>query len=83
MSQEISRPEQIIGLDVEGLANIKGDATIELVLNGAGYKTAHLHGRTTFNWSGDWYSSDVLVRYTPASRLTTGSVALRYRFKTP
>jgi hypothetical protein len=74
---------QIIGLDVEGVADIKGDATIELVLNGAGYKTVQLHGHTTFNWGGGWYSSDAVVRYAPASRLTTGSVTLKYRFKTP
>jgi hypothetical protein len=73
---------RIYGLDVEGVADIQGDATIELVLNGAGYKTVQLHGHTTFTWGGDWYSPDAIVRYAPASRRTKGSVMLKYRFKT-
>jgi hypothetical protein len=72
---------KIYCLDVEGVADIQGDATIELVLNGAGYKTVQLHGHTTFTWGGDWYSPDAIVRYAPASRLTKGSVMLKYRFK--
>jgi hypothetical protein len=73
---------KIYGLDIEGVADIQGDATIELALNGKGYKTVQLHGHTTFTWSGDWYSPDAIVRYAPASRLTKGSIMLKYRFKT-
>jgi hypothetical protein len=73
---------QIVGLEAEGVADIQGDATIELVLNGAGYKTVQLHDHTNFTWGGDWYSPDAIVRYVPASRMTKGSITLKYRFKT-
>jgi hypothetical protein len=72
---------KISGLDIEGVADIQGDGTIELVLNGAGYKTVQLRGHTTFTWDSDWYSPNAIVRYTPTSGLTKGSIMLKYRFK--
>lgn len=73
---------QIVSLDVKGVADIQGDATIELLLHGASYKRVQLHGHTTFTWGGDWYTPDAIVRYAPASPSTKGSITLEYRFNT-
>ncbi len=69
----------IHSLTVTGLGEIDGDAVIILMLNGGPYKTEPLSGTVDFKWSGDWYSDQAEIRYTPTS-VKGGKLRLRYRF---
>jgi hypothetical protein len=69
----------IVGLEVIGSGQVDGNARVELMLDGRVQEAALLQGPVEFRWSGDWYSPEALVRYTPGSA-TSGSVKLSYRF---
>ena len=74
-----SAPKRVYALDVQGNGRIDGEAEIALILNGQPYKVAHLDGVVHFEWGGDWYSPEAVVRYRPLSA-KSGSIKLRYRF---
>jgi hypothetical protein len=73
-------PDRVYALDVRGSGSINGEAEIALILNGQPYKTVRLNGPVHFAWGGDWYAPEAVVRYTPLSA-TSGSIKLRYRFR--
>ena len=72
-------PKRVYALDVQGSGRIDGEAEVTLILNGQPYKVAHLSGVVHFEWGGDWYSPEAVVRYRPLSA-KAGVIKLRYRF---
>ena len=71
---------KIVGLEVHVTGTIQGDADISLMLNGAPYRPEHLSGAVSFDWGGDWYSTEAEVRYTP-QLVSEGKLSLRVRFR--
>jgi hypothetical protein len=69
----------VYALDVRGSGRIDGEAEIALILNGQPYKVTNLDGVVHFEWGGDWYAPEAVVRYRPLSA-KSGSIKLRYRF---
>lgn len=74
-----SKQGKIHSWSVVGDGKIDGDAEIVLMLNGEPYQTEKLSGAVDFQWSGDWYSDEAAIMYTPTS-VTDGSLSLNYKF---
>jgi hypothetical protein len=74
-----SKQGYIHSWSVAGDGNIDGEAEIVLMLNGNPYHTEKLSGAVDFEWSGDWYSDEAEIIYTPTS-ITGGSLSLSYKF---
>ena len=74
-------PEQdgIYSWTVKFTGEIEGEATISVMLNEEPYLTEELSGEVDFQWSGDWYSDQAEILYTPTS-VTDGTLSLEYRF---
>ena len=73
--------KHVYGIDIRGLGNIDGDATITLILNGKPYKTEKLRGGVSFKWGGDWYSDTAEIQYTPGY-VNSGELVIEYKFST-
>jgi hypothetical protein len=69
----------IHSLRVIGDGELKGSATIVLMLNGKPENKETLSGPVHFEWGMDWYSDEVEIRYTPTS-VKSGHLNLRYKF---
>jgi len=78
----MKKPRQgaIHSFSITGTGNIEGSAEISLMLNGKPYKTEILYGRVDFQWSGDWYSDEARIIYTPKS-VSGGNLKLKYKFR--
>ncbi len=71
--------ENIYSWSVIAKGNLVGEAEISVILDGEPYQTEFLSGEVDFQWSGDWYSDQAEILYTPTS-VTDGTLSLEYRF---
>lgn len=69
----------IHALSISGSGNIDGTAEISLILNEKPYKHETISGSFNFKWSGDWYSNEAKVQYSPHA-VSKGTITIRYKF---
>jgi hypothetical protein len=83
--------EEVHGFEVTGHGEFAGSVTIELIERTWNPKTSTgtesisekvtLENGGSFEWGGDWYSAEAIIRVTPGSA-RDGKIKLRYRFNT-
>ncbi len=66
--------------EIVGRGNVKGRATITLMLNNKPYKVESLSGIVRFHWGGDWYADEAEVHYEP-QEVKGGILELKYKFE--
>ena len=67
------------GIDIRVRGNLDGEAHVSLMLNGNPYKTERVTDKTSFSWSGDWYSDTAEIRYEPIN-VKSGTLIVEYQF---
>lgn len=70
----------VSNIQIKGMGSVDGKAEVQLILNGAVYKSESISGSVKFEWSGDWYSNDAEVRYISGTA-KSGTLTLKYQFR--
>jgi hypothetical protein len=79
--ENTGRSGNVHAIGIRGSGEIRGEATVTLMLNGKPYKTETLSGPVRFKWGGDWYSNTAEIRYEPGE-VSSGELVIEYRFST-
>ncbi len=74
-------PEQgaIHGITLAAAGSIRGEAELQLILNGSVYQKEAISGPVRIAFQGDWYADEAELRYVPR-QVSGGSLLIDYAF---
>lgn len=71
--------DQVIGVEISLVGEVDGEALLEIENGNGRFSRMELKGKINQTYETEWYSKNMLVKYTPVSTIQGGSLKLRYR----